>query len=175
MTADLRPVIWLAAWLLAGCSDTSGSVGRSAATSESSWCKQDYLSLSGRVVDQAEVLPLAVEAWLSGRLAEFEKRTGHQFVIATTTSLQGKPVEDYSLCLARHWAIGGKGKDDGVMLLVAPNERKARIEVGYGLERALRDDEAALIMRDTLVPAFNRGDYVGGVESGAEAIMREVS
>jgi uncharacterized protein len=142
---------------------------------ETGWCKQTYPALTGRVVDEAGILPAAREMTLSARLAELERSTGHQLIVATVTSLQEKPVEEYSVCLARHWQIGRELMNDGVMLLVAPNERKVRIEVGYGLEKALRDDEAAAILRDAVIPAFKVGNFVRGIDAGTAAIVREVS
>ena len=96
-------------------------------------------------------------------------------MIASTASLQGKTVDDYALCLARHWAIGRKGKDDGVMLLLAPNERKARIEVGYGLETKLRDDEAKAILDTKAIPLLSKQDYARSIAVAADAIIQELS
>ncbi len=108
------------------------------------------------------------------KLAMMEGRTGHQLVVATTPSLQGELIEEYSICLARHWGIGGKKNKDGVVLLVAPHEPKLRIEVGYGLEKVLRDDEAAAIIRDAVIPAFQAGRFDKGIEAGADQILREI-
>jgi uncharacterized protein len=138
-------------------------------------CRQDYLMLTGLVVDQAALIPDVDQARLTAKLASLEQRTGHQFVIATTPSLQGKAINDYSFCLANHWGVGRKTESDGVMLLVAPMERKVRIEVGYGLEAALRDDEAALILNTDVLPAFKVGNFPRGIEAGADAIIREIS
>jgi uncharacterized protein len=138
-------------------------------------CEQDYMKLTGMVVDQAELIPDVEQARLTAKLASLEQRTGHQFVIATTTSLQGKAINDYSLCLANHWGVGRNQESDGVMLLVAPMERKVRIEVGYGLEAALRDDEAAVILQTHVLPAFQAGNFPRGIEAGADAIIREIS
>lgn len=163
---------WHAPALLAVVLAASACSG--AGQTDAGWCKQRWLALTGRVVDEAELLPPEAETALSEKLAELEARNGHQFVIVTTTDLQGKPIEDYSLCLARHWGVGRKSHDDGVMLLVAPTERKTRIEVGYGLEKALRDEEASEIVNRTVIPAFAKGDYVGGITRGADAIVAEI-
>jgi uncharacterized protein len=160
------PIVMLAA-VAAGCTD------RFAGT-ETGWCKQKWLPLSGRVVDEADLLPAKEEAELNASLVALETQTRHQFVVATAKSLQGRDVADYTLCLARHWGIGRKGVDDGVVMLVAPNERKARIEVGIGLEQALRDDEAAGIMNAIMVPRFAKGDFSGGIRDGAAAIAEEL-
>lgn len=108
------------------------------------------------------------------KLAKLERRTGHQLVVATTPSLQGQPIGQYSVCLGRHWGIGRKGMNDGAMLLIAPAELKARIEVGYGLEKALRDEEASRIMDEAIIPAFKAGQFEKGIEAGADQIMREI-
>ena len=107
-------------------------------------------------------------------LADLEIRTQHQLVVATVTWLQGKPIESYSLCIANHWAIGRKGVNDGVLFLVAPNERRARIEVGYGLETALTDAEAKTIMDQDILPAFRRGNYPAGIAAGVSGIIAEI-
>lgn len=103
-----------------------------------------------------------------------EKATGHQFVVVTVTDLGGHRVEDYGLTLGRTWGIGRKGVNDGVLLIVAPNERKVRIEVGYGLEKALRNDEAASIIRTAILPAFRAGDLPRGIVAGVDAILLEI-
>ncbi len=131
--------------------------------------------LTGRVVDNGELIPGDKELALTTQLADLERTTGHQFVIVTTPSLQGKTVELYSMCLANHWAVGRTGVNDGVMLLVAPKERKVRIELGDGLERSLTDREADAILQTNVLPLFRKQDMVGGIEAGAAAIIREVS
>ena len=141
---------------------------------EKSACHQRYPALSGRVVDGANLLSSAEEAALTEWLADLEIRTQHQLVVATVTWLQGKPIESYSLCIANHWAIGRKGVNDGVLFLVAPNERRARIEVGYGLETALTDAEAKTIMDQDILPAFKRGNYPAGIAAGVSGIIAEI-
>ncbi len=169
MTARASISLLALLWACAACSS------QKAVIAADGWCKQGWLALTGRVVDKAELLPADSEAALTAKLASHEQRTRHQIVIVTTPSLQGKPIETYSLCLARHWGIGRKGMDDGVMLLVAPNERKVRIEVGYGLEAALKDEEASQIIQDDILPAFLTGDFAGGIIKGADALMKETN
>lgn len=137
-------------------------------------CTQRFVTLSGRVVDEAQLLTRAQEQQLSGRLAALEKKTARQIVVATVSSLQGKAIEAYSLCLANHWKIGRARHDDGVLLLVAPTERKVRIEVGRGLETALTNEEARLIIDQTILPAFREGSMAKGIADGTSAIIREV-
>jgi uncharacterized protein len=141
---------------------------------EKAACHQRYPALSGRVVDGADLLSPAEEAALIDWLADLEARTKHQLAVATVTSLQSKPIDSYSLCLANHWAIGRKGVNDGVLLLVAPNERRARIEVGYGLEALLTDAEAKTIMDHDILPAFKQGNYPAGIAAGVSSIIAEI-
>lgn len=137
-------------------------------------CTQNYIRLTGRVVDEADLLSDAEEQQLSAKLAALERGTGHQIVVATVTTLQGKPIEDYSVCLANHWGVGRAKEDDGVVLLVAPIERKVRIEVGYGLESALTDAEAKAILDGRVLPEFRAGQMSKGIEAGVSAIIAEV-
>ena len=133
-----------------------------------------FPALTGRVVDAANVVPAAREAALADRLLALESRTGHQLVVATVTTLGGHIIEDYGLHLGRTWGIGRKDVNDGVILLVAPNERRVRIEVGTGLERALKDEEADHILQAEVLPAFRVGDYPGGIDAGVTGILREI-
>ncbi len=115
------------------------------------------------------------EADLDGELAAFENRTHHQMAVVTAASLNGHSVESYSLALANRLAIGRKGLNDGVMLLVAPNDRKVRIEVGSALENDLTNAEAGQIIQHEILPAFRNGDYQAGVAAGVKSIIKEVS
>ncbi len=135
------------------------------------------MALTGRVVDQADLLTDEAEKELTSMLANLERTSGPQLVIATTTSLNGQTIEDYSVDLARAWAIGDKNRDDGVLLLVAPNERKVRIEVGYGLEASLSDPFCASVIRQDIIPAFSDGKMEDGIFRGAARLnekMRQV-
>lgn len=132
---------------------------------------QPPLALSGRVVDRADILDAASEAVLNKRLADLEVRAGPQFVVATTPSLDGARIEDYSLRLARGWGIGDAKRNDGVLLLVAPNERRIRIEVGSGLEETLSDPACASIIADKIIPAFERGAIQDGTLAGVDAVI----
>jgi len=127
--------------------------------------------LNGRVVDDAGLLSPAQQRDLSARLARLETVTGHQFVIITLPSLHGQTIEHLGLRLGRTWGIGRKGVGDGVLLIVAPNERRVRIEVGNGLEKTLHDSVCAKIIRETIAPRFGRGDMAGGIRAGATAIV----
>ncbi len=126
------------------------------------------------VVDQAGIIPDDVEAQLSQRLDEFEARNQRQFVVATVDSLQGYDIADYGYQLGREWALGDAERNDGIILLVAPNERKVRIEVGYGLEPIMTDGLSALIIQQQILPRFRDGDFPGGIVAGADAIITQI-
>lgn len=128
--------------------------------------------LSGRVVDAANILTEADRAALTERLAEHERRTTDQVVVATVRSLGGLTVEDYANRLYRTWALGTKERSNGVLLLVAPSERKVRIEVGYGLEGALTDALSKVIITTAMAPRFKAGDFPGGIRAGVDAILQ---
>jgi uncharacterized protein len=131
----------------------------------------EFPALTGRVVDQADLLDPASEASLVGKLAAVERDFGPQFVVVTVPTLQGYPIEDYGVQLGRHWGIGHKERNDGVLLIVAPSERKVRIEVGYGLERRVTDPFAAKVIREAALPRFREGDLGDGIEATSDAII----
>lgn len=133
-----------------------------------------FPKLGGRVVDAANILPPAVEASLTQKLEALEAQTGNQLVVATVPSLGGYEIEEYGYQLGRAWGIGQKDKDTGVILLVAPNERRVRIEVGYGLEPVLTDALTSIIIRRQILPAFRAGNMPQGIEAGADAIIRQL-
>jgi uncharacterized protein len=133
----------------------------------------NYPALTGRVVDDAGVLSASTKSGLTQMLADFEHTSGGtQVVVVTLKSLQGLTIEDFGYQLLRHWGIGQKDKNNGALLIVAPNERKVRIEVGYGLEGTLTDALSRTIIERDIVPAFKRGDLNGGVLAGASATVR---
>jgi len=126
--------------------------------------------LTGRVVDGAGLLPLDVRAKLEAELAAIEAKSTDQVVVVTVPSLQGYPIEEFGVALGRAWGIGQKGKDNGIIVLVAPNERKVRFEVGRGLEPLMPDGKAGTIIRETVLPAFRRGDFAGGITAGVARV-----
>jgi len=136
------------------------------------WAEPQFPALTGRVVDQAEILSPAEEQALSDALATHERATTNQVVVVTIKDLQGYDIQDYGYQLGRHWGIGQKGKDNGVLLLVAPEERKTRIEVGYGLEGTLTDALSHRIIQDRIIPEFREQRMAAGVEAGAQAILK---
>jgi len=128
--------------------------------------------LDSPVVDRANVLDASTERTLALELLEYERTTGHQVVVHTTPSLEGMTIEEYSIAVAEQWKVGHAGLDNGVILTVAPQERKVRIEVGYGLEGVLPDAIAFRIIDEQILPEFRRGDLQAGVLAGTAAILR---
>lgn len=126
------------------------------------------------VVDAAHVMPAAAAFDLNRRVVAWDRATGHQFVVATVPSLQGNDIATYGYQLGRAWGLGRKGINDGLILLLAPNERKVRIEVGRGLEPDLTDAETSIIIHDTIVPKLKADDVAGALSDGADAIMAAV-
>lgn len=135
----------------------------------------DFPALTGRVVDEAGVLDSSARAALGDMLAELEARTTDQLVVVTLKSLRGTSIEDYGYQLGRRWQIGQKDKNNGVLLIVVPTERKVRIDVGYGLESTLTDAIGKLIIENGILPRFRAGDIVGGVKRGVEDIVQVLS
>ena len=131
--------------------------------------------LTGRVVDNANILSPAVEASLTEKLTALETSSGHQLVVVTLPTLQGYEIEDYGYQLGRAWAIGDKKINDGALLIVAPNDRKVRIEVGYGLEGVMTDALSSVIIQTAILPKFKAGDMEGGVVAGADALVQQLS
>ncbi len=121
--------------------------------------------LSGRVNDYAELIPPETEERIAAKLEAFEGSTGAQLAVLTVPSLGDEVLEEYSLRVAETWGLGREEQDDGVLLLVARDDRKMRIEVGYGLEARLTDAQCGRILRNVLRPAFREGDFGGGIEA----------
>jgi len=138
---------------------------------------QSFPPLTGRVVDQAHLLAPAQVADLTSKSQALETQSGRQFVVATVNSLEGYPIEDYAYRLGRYWKIGSAKNNDGVLLLVAPNERKVWIATGYGAGGFLTDAMSGVIIRETILPHFKQKppDYGGGIEAGADAIIKQMS
>jgi uncharacterized protein len=134
----------------------------------------DVPYLSGRVNDEAHLFDANAASGLDRTLKSYEEKTGRQFVVLTLPSLGDEALEDYSIKVARAWKLGRKGKDDGILLLVARDDHKVRIEVGYGLEGDLPDARCGRIIRDEMVPRFRSGDYAGGVTAGVNAVIHSL-
>jgi uncharacterized protein len=134
-----------------------------------------FPALTGRVVDEAGILDPASKAALEQKLADFEAKTTGQLVVVTLKSLQGTSIEDYGYQLGRYWQIGQKDKNTGALLIIAPNERKVRIEVGYGFEGTLTDAVSKLIIENAIVPRLRVNDFAGGINRGVDDIIQAVS
>ncbi len=135
---------------------------------------QPIPKLETRVTDVTGTLTASQQSELDGKLAAFEQRKGAQVAVLIVPTTEPEAVEQYSLRVVEQWKIGRSKPDDGVLLLVARNDRTMRIEVGYGLEGVLTDAVARRIIADTIAPLFRQGDYYAGVNAGAEQIMRVV-
>ncbi|MFM4962978.1 YgcG family protein [Aeromonas bivalvium] len=134
-----------------------------------------FPALSGRVVDEAHLLSPEQASRLTRTLATFEQGSGVQLVVVSLTSLEGETIEEYGYQLGRHWGIGQQGKNNGVLLIISPEDRKVRIEVGYGLEGVLPDAIAANIIQTQVLPEFRRGDMAAGILGGSQAIMQALA
>lgn len=128
----------------------------------------------GRVSDYANILKPEEIATLEGILSNYERESTNQIVIAIFNSLEGWDIEDFSIRLAEKWKIGQKGKDNGIIILVALKEKKIRIEVGYGLEGAVPDITARQIIDREIIPQFRISDYYKGLSNGVDALIKAI-
>jgi uncharacterized protein len=135
---------------------------------------QSFPAFTGLVTDAANVLPADRKAALEAKLEAFQKTTGRQLVVATIPDLQGYDIADYGYRLGRTWGVGLKGADNGAILIVAPKDRKVRIEVGYKLESVLTDAYSSMVIQQKIVPAFKAGDIPGGIDAGADQLIQQL-
>ena len=135
----------------------------------------DVPYLSGRVVDNAEILSGETKKALTAQLKAHEAETTNQIAVLTVPSLEGESIESYAEQVFNTWKLGQKGKDNGVLVLVAPNERRMRIEVGYGLEGTLTDVAASRIVRNVMTPRFKEGNFDAGVAEGVQAVIGQLT
>lgn len=129
----------------------------------------------GPVLDAAAIIPDDREADLTNRLAAYNKATGRALMVVTVASLDGEDIRNYAVNLGHSWGVGGKDSDQGLILLIAPSERKINIEVGYGLEEYMPDVLAGRIIREVIAPRFKANDYPGGIEAGIDAITTQLN
>ncbi len=134
-----------------------------------------FPTLSGRVVDAANIIPDDEEARLNQKLEALQQQSQRQLVVVTIPDLQGYEISDYGFRLGRAWGLGDKERNDGAILIVAPNEHRVRIEAGYGVEPVLTDGVSSLIVNETIVPKFKAGDFAGGIEAGTDAIIHQLT
>ena len=144
-------------------------------TASSAIAAPKFPPLTGRVVDEVGILSQSARQQLAQLSEKQERASSNQIVVAVVKSLQGYPIEDYGYQLGRAWGIGQKGANNGVILIVAPNDREVRIEVGYGLEGALTDALASNIIQTRILPSFKRGDLEGGIVAGAQSISAAIA
>ncbi|WP_407294588.1 TPM domain-containing protein [Stutzerimonas zhaodongensis] len=128
--------------------------------------------LTGRVVDRADLLDTQAEARLTSMLAAHEQGSSEQVVVVTVPDLQGRSIEEFGVALGREWGIGQQGEDNGALLIVARDDRRVRIEVGYGLEGRLTDAQSSVIINRIITPAFREGNFAQGIIEGTAAIIQ---
>jgi|ERR1051325_1829848 uncharacterized protein len=132
---------------------------------------QTFPALSGRIVDQANIISADARRTIEPKLVDLEAKSGIQLVVATVNSLEGQEIEPYANALFRNWKLGEKTKNNGVLLLVAPKEHRVRIEVGYGLEGTLTDALSKVIITNAITPRFKAGDFSDGISRGVDDII----
>ncbi len=128
--------------------------------------------LRGHVADRAGVLDAQQRAALERQLTEYRQSTGHEFAVLILPSLEDEDLEQYGLRVAETWQLGKRGRDDGLLLLVALADRRVRVEAGYGLEGVITDALSSRVIRDVIAPAFQRQDFAGGISQGLAVLMR---
>jgi len=136
---------------------------------------QNFPKLTGRVVDDAHLLSPAQVVDITSKSEALEAQSGRQFVVATVPSLNGRDIDQYGYLLGRAWGIGQKDKSDGVVLVVAPNERRVTIATGYGAGAYMTDAMSGIIIREDILPRFKQNDYGGGIVAGSDAIIKQMS
>ncbi len=162
----------LMALALASCGDANSvPSNRDAVAPPQAVAASAGLALTGRVTDAADVLTPAQELSLSAKLEDLERTTHHQMVVVTVPTLRGADIATFTRDLANRWRIGRKGHDDGVVLLVAPSEKRVRIAVGYGLEKTLTDAACKQIIDEQMLPSFREGDLPRGIAAGVDALI----
>lgn len=134
-----------------------------------------FPTLTGRVVDKANLISPAVEADLTRKLEGLETSTGRQLVVVTLPDLGGLEIEDYGYRLGRTWGLGDAKADNGALLIVAPNQRAVRIEVGYGLEPFMTDALSSVIINSAILPKFKAGDMQGGIVAGTDSLVQQLT
>src|SRR5471030_105120 len=139
------------------------------------WAAPKFPALTGRVVDDANILSGETKADLTQKLAALEQKTSRQLVVVTIPSLGGYEISDYGYQLGRAWGIGQKSLNNGILFIVAPTEHKTRIEVGYGLEPIVTDALSSVIIQTQVLPQFRKGDFNAGVVAGTDALIQQLS
>lgn len=135
---------------------------------------QTFPKFTGFVVDAADILTPEAEAQLTQKLDALQRDTKRQLIVATIPSLEDYPIEEYGYQLGRAWGVGLTDVNNGAILLVAPNDRKVRVEVGYGLEPFLTDAYSSVVINQQILPRFKAGDMEGGVVAGTDALITQL-
>jgi uncharacterized protein len=135
----------------------------------------EYDHPEGRVNDFAHILSIRTKNILEARLRDFDKKTSVEIIIVTLPKLDGRPIEDVTIEIAKKWKIGKKDKNNGVLFTIAPHDHKARLEVGYGLEPIITDATAKGILHNDVLPYFKKSDWDGGITAGIDKVMELVS
>ncbi|MDO6414018.1 TPM domain-containing protein [Sphingomonas sp. BIUV-7] len=162
----LLAVLTLASWANPSIARSASAVPRSLSSS---------LAFTGFVVDEAHLLSANERALLTNELDRFQQRTAHQLAVVTVSRLDGEDIAIFTRRLANRWGVGRRGANDGVLLLVAPHERKVRIEVGRGLERRLTNRYCQTVLATKVIPAFRQGRLGAGIRAGVAAIIGKLS
>jgi uncharacterized protein len=149
-------------------------VQASPAAAPASSTELQFPALTGPVVDEANVIPDDEEARLAQKLVVLKTQSQRQLQVVTVASLHDYEISDYANRLFREWQLGDKSRNDGVMLLIAPNERRMRIEVGYGMEPIVTDGISFLVINKVITPKFKVGDLPGGIEAGTDALIEQM-
>jgi uncharacterized protein len=137
--------------------------------------RPDLSTAKSWVTDAANILDDGQEVRLTQQLKQLEGKTGHQMVVVTVPSLEGQAIEKYTIDLARRWGIGRREHNDGIVVLVAPNERQVRIEVGLGLEQVVTNEFAATVIQNDMIPRFKEGNFDAGVSDGIATLISRLS
>jgi len=138
------------------------------------WAQVPVPALTARVTDLTGTLGEARRQSLESRLAAFEKEKGAQVVVLLVPTVKPESIEQYGIRVAEAWKLGRKGVDDGLILLMAKNDREVRVEVGYGLEGVVPDVVAKRIIEETMVPRFRAGDLAGGIDAGVDRLLQVI-
>src|ERR1700709_1628920 len=139
------------------------------------WAAPKFPALTGRVVDDANILSSETKSDLTQKLAALESKTSRQLVVVTIPSLDGYEISDYGYQLGRAWGIGQNKLNNGILFIVAPTDHKTRIEVGYGLEPIITDAFSSVVIQTQVLPQFRKGDFNAGVEAGTAALIEQLS
>ncbi len=127
----------------------------------------------GHITDIADALSKTDRERLASMLGRYERETTHQIAVLLVPTLSGESIDSFSLRVANSWGLGQKGVDNGVLVTLAMKERDIRIELGLGMAKVISNATARSIIQESMVPAFRKGDYAGGLQAGLDQLMKE--